>query len=52
MIGLELTKTLSSYAETGSDYIKILEQIIVQNRLQEFETVKLSNSMKKRQLDL
>ncbi len=52
VIGLELTKTLSSYAETGSDYIKILEQIIVQNRLQEFETVKLSNSMKKRQLDL
>ena len=52
VIGLELTKTLSSYAETGGDYIKILEQIIVQNRLQEFETVKLSNSMKKRQLDL
>ncbi len=52
VIGLELTKTLASYAETGSDYIKILEQIIVQNRLQEFETVKLSNSMKKRQLDL
>ena len=52
VIGLELTKTLSSYAETGSDYIKILEQIIVQNRLQEFETVKLSNSLKKRQLDL
>ena len=50
--GLKLTKTLSSYAETGSDYIKILEQIIVQNRLMEFETVRLSNSMKKKEFDL
>ena len=50
--GLELTKTLSNYAETGSDYIKILEQIIVQNKLMDFEPVRLASSMKKKQLDL
>ena len=50
--GLELTKTLSNYAETGSDYIKILEQIIVQNKLMDFEPVRLANSMNKKQLDL
>ena len=49
--GLELTKTLDNYAQTGSEYTKILEQIINQNDLTDFELVKLENS-KKRQLDL
>ena len=34
--GLELTKTLDNYAETGSEYTKILAQIIIQNRLSDF----------------
>jgi len=50
--GLLLTKTLGNYAETGSEYTKILEQIIMQNRLMDFELVKLTNSNNKRELDL
>ncbi len=50
--GLELTKTLNNYAETGSEYTKILEQIIKQNSLTDFELVKLTNSSKKNELDL
>ena len=50
--GLLLTKTLGNYAETGSEYTKILEQIITQNRLMDFELVKLTNSNNKRELDL
>ena len=50
--GLELTKTLINYAETGSEYTKILAKIIIQNRLADFETVRLENSVKKGQLDL
>ena len=50
--GLILTKTLDNYAETGSEYTKILEQIINQNRLMDFELVRLTNSSKKIQLDL
>ena len=50
--GLELTKTLINYAETGSEYTKILTKIIIQNRLADFETVRLENSVKKGQLDL
>jgi Bax protein len=50
--GLLLTKTLNSYAETGSEYTKILEQIITQNRLMDFELVRLTNSGQKRELDL
>tara|TARA_B100000963_G_scaffold361958_1_gene401306 strand:+ start:9260 stop:10777 length:1518 start_codon:yes stop_codon:yes gene_type:complete len=50
--GLELTKTLDNYAETGSEYTKILAQIITQNRLSDFELVRLTNSSKNRQLDL
>ena len=50
--GLQLTKTLSNYAETGSQYTKILAQIIIQNRLMDFETVRLSNSAPKRELNL
>ena len=50
--GLVLTKTLDNYAETGSEYTKILEQIITQNRLMDFELVRLTNSGKKLELDL
>ena len=44
--GLELTETLKNYAQTGSEYIKILNQIIRQNRLTDFEPVRLVNSVK------
>jgi len=50
--GLELSKTLSNYAETGSEYTKILAQIIVQNRLMDFEPVKLENSIQRQELNL
>ena len=50
--GLELTKTLGSYAETGSEYTKILSKIIVQNRLMDFEPVRLANSVKRQELNL
>ena len=44
--GLELTQTLNNYAQTGSEYTKILIQIIKQNRLTDFEPVKLVTSVK------
>jgi len=48
--GLELTETLKNYAQTGSEYTKILIQIIKQNRLTDFETVRLVNSIKQVEL--
>ncbi len=48
--GLELTETLKNYAQTGSEYTKILIQIIKQNRLTDFETVRLVNSVKQVEL--
>ena len=48
--GLELTETLNNYAQTGSEYTKILNQIIRQNRLTDFEPVSLVNSVKKVEL--
>ena len=48
--GLELTETLNNYAQTGSEYTKILNQIIKQNRLTDFEPVSLINSVKKIEL--
>ncbi|MDB3857871.1 glucosaminidase domain-containing protein [Pelagibacteraceae bacterium] len=50
--GLELAKTLGSYAQTGSEYTKILAKIITQNRLMDFELVRLVNSQKREELDL
>tara|TARA_Y100000816_G_C26100464_1_gene583067 strand:+ start:155 stop:1702 length:1548 start_codon:yes stop_codon:yes gene_type:complete len=44
--GLALTDTLKNYAQTGSEYTKILNQIITQNRLSDFELVRLVNSVK------
>ena len=48
--GLELTETLKNYAQTGTEYTKILIQIIKQNRLTDFETVRLVNSVKQIEL--
>ena len=48
--GLQLTETLNNYAQTGSEYTKILNQIIKQNRLMDFEPVKLVNSVKQIEL--
>ena len=49
--GLELTETLKNYAQTGSEYTKILNQIIKQNRLTDFEHVRLVNSVKQIELN-
>ncbi len=50
IIGLELTDTLNNYAQTGSEYTAILNQIIKQNKLTDFEPVRLVNSVKKIEL--
>ena len=50
--GLILAQNLDSYAQTGSAYTKILAQIIIQNRLMDFEPVKLENSVQKQELNL
>ncbi len=50
--GLELAKTLGNYAQSGSEYTKILAQIITQNRLMDFEPVKLENSIQRQELNL
>ena len=39
--GLTLTKTLDNYAQTGTEYTKVLKQIIQQNQLKDFDEVKL-----------
>ena len=49
--GLALTDTLKNYAQTGSEYTKILNQIITQNRLSDFELVRLVNSVKQVELN-
>ena len=50
--GLDLAKTLGNYAEAGSEYTKILAQIIVQNRLMDFEPVRLEHSIQRQELNL
>ena len=42
--GLKLTETLDNYAETGKDYTRIIAQIIKENRLTDFEPVRLTKS--------
>ena len=49
--GLALTDTLKNYAQTGSEYTKILNQIIKQNNLSDFEPVRLVNSVKQVELN-
>ena len=50
--GMKVIHTLDNYAETGQEYTKILAQIIDQNSLEEFDNVKLTNSVEKKELDL
>ena len=50
--GLELISSLDKYAQTGIEYVKILEKIIKQNSLNEFESVQLTNSVTKVGLNL
>ena len=50
--GLDLIATLDNYAETGKEYTKILAKIIKQNNLDDFENVRLTNSIIKRALNL
>ena len=38
---LVLTEYLDKYAETGKEYVKILQQIIRQNKLTDFDDAKL-----------
>jgi Bax protein len=38
---LELSKYLNKYAETGDKYVEILQKIIVQNKLKDFDDAKL-----------
>jgi len=50
--GLDLTNTLDRYAQTGKEYTEILEQIIKQNDLSDFESVQLTNSVVKKDIQL
>ena len=50
--GIKLIHTLNNYAETGKEYTKTLAKIIEQNSLNEFENVKLNNSVIKKELNL
>ena len=50
--GLDLTDGLDKYAQTGKEYTDMLEKIIKQNDLDDFETVQLTNSIIKKQLNL
>ena len=38
---MELSKYLNEYAETGNQYVKVLQKIIEQNKLQDFDDAKL-----------
>ena len=38
---IELSKYLNKYAETGNQYVKVLQQIIEQNKLKDFDDAKL-----------
>jgi Bax protein len=42
--GLDLVHTLDNYAETGKEYTDILEKIIIQNALDDFDIANLNNS--------
>ena len=38
---MELSKYLNKYAETGNQYVEVLQKIILQNKLQDFDDAKL-----------
>ena len=50
--GLKLIHSLNNYAQTGKEYTKVLEKIVTQNSLMDFENVKLTNTVVKRELNL
>ena len=50
--GIKLIHMLDSYAETGVEYTKVLAKMMKQNALEDFENVKLTNSMVKKELNL
>ena len=50
--GLDLVKYLYNYAETGSEYVKILRKIITQNDLTDFDNSVLMNSQRSGYLTL
>ena len=50
--GLALIHELDNYAQTGKEYTKILEQIIKQNDLDEFETATIDDYKENNQLKL
>ena len=39
--GMALSEHLDKYAETGDQYVKVLKQIIIQNKLKDFDDAKL-----------
>ena len=47
MNSLELVNYLDKYAATGNEYVKILKQIIEQNKLTDFDDAKILPSSKK-----
>jgi len=50
--GLDLIHELDNYAQTGKEYTKVLEQIINQNDLDEFETVTIDDFRENKELKL
>ena len=50
--GISLANTLDKYAQTGKEYTEIINQIIKQNRLGDFESVQLTNSVTRQELKL
>ena len=50
--GLDLIHELDNYAQTGKEYTKILEKIIKQNDLDEFEAVTIDDFKRNKQLKL
>ena len=50
--GLDLIHELDNYAQTGKEYTKILEKIIKQNDLDEFETVTIDGFKENKELKL
>jgi Bax protein len=50
--GMKLIHSLDNYAQNGKEYTKILAKIMEQNSLKDFENVKLTNTVVKKQLSL
>ena len=50
--GIDLVEYLYNYAQTGSEYVKILKKIIQQNDLTDFDNSILMNSSRSRSLSL